>query len=68
MLIIHEWSLKFDGFVANRTCHLTAVCLGCMLLQLSATYINFDGNKLPASMLQGDKLVVAYWILFQSHL
>jgi hypothetical protein len=30
MLIIHEWSLKFDGFVANRTCHLMAACLGCI--------------------------------------
>jgi hypothetical protein len=39
-----------------------------VLLQLSATYINFEGNKLAATMLQGDKLVVAYWILFQSHL
>jgi hypothetical protein len=46
------------------TCHLMAACLGCMRLQLSANYINFDGNKLAATMLQGDKLVVAYWIPF----
>lgn len=64
LMVFHEWSLKFDGFVANCTCHLMAACLSCIRLQLSATYINFDGNKLAATMLQGDTLVVSYWILF----
>ncbi len=57
-------------FFVNCHCHLMVICFRLYVIVggkwqvASVIYINFNVNKLVATMLQGYKLVVTRWILF----